>query len=79
MLGVFSVGWRVTSTSRKGSLPSASSSFVNMMLGCTVLLNAKMNYHVMRATLHILARLSIPCVRGSFLGLMLILNLTKKI
>ena len=42
-------------------------------------LTSSMNYHMMRATLHILARLSIPCVRDSFLGLMLILNLINNL
>ena len=42
-------------------------------------LTSSMNYHVMRATRHILARLSIPCLRDSFLGLMLILNLINNL
>ena len=42
-------------------------------------LTSSMNYHVMRATLHILAKLSIPCVRGSFLGLMHVLNSTSSL
>ena len=75
--------------SRKGSLPSTSSSLVtdgsqaSSELKMSSLWNgnltSSMNYHVMRATLHILAKLSIPCVRGSFLGLMHILNSTRSL